>query len=59
MEALGYLAFSAALYLTLRFFRTVFTDYIFNPELYAPAALDEAADEPKHERLHSCQKQAC
>ncbi len=36
MEALGYLAFSAVLYLTWRFFRTVFKDYIFNKELYRP-----------------------
>ncbi len=43
MEALGYLAFSAVLYLTLRFFRTVFRDYIFNRELYLP---DETADSP-------------
>ncbi len=43
MEALGYLAFSAVLYLTLQFFRTVFRDYIFNRELYLP---DETADAP-------------
>ena len=36
MEALSYLVFSAVLYITCKFFRLIFRDYIFNEEMYLP-----------------------
>lgn len=62
MEALGYLAFSAVLYLTCNFFRIIFREYIFNKELYLP---DDTSQPSASEEEHSAdwlaylRQQAC
>ena len=62
MEALSYLVFSAVLYITCKFFRLIFRDYIFNEEMYLPDhTANSAIPEEEHpaDRFAYLRKHAC